>query len=74
MFLLKSLKNTYFVEHFIVAASETCESNIPYLLERAPPSDSRGPPPPPFWREIFDERLPRTSAPLFSQKERLLEI
>ena len=39
MFLLKSLKNTYFVEHFIVAASETYESNIPYLLERAPPSD-----------------------------------
>ena len=28
---------------------------------------------PPFWREIFNERLPRMSAPLFSQKGRSLE-
>ena len=36
---------------------------IPYLLERAPP----------FRREIFNERLPRMSAPLFSQKRRSFE-
>ena len=28
---------------------------------------------PPFWRKIFNERLPRMSAPLFSQKGRSLE-
>ena len=26
--------------------------------------------PPPFWREIFNEHLPRMSAPLFFQKGR----
>ena len=41
-----------------------------YSKERLPQINA----PPPFWREIFDERLPRTSAPLFSQKERLFEI
>ena len=28
---------------------------------------------PPFWREIFNERLPRISAPLFSLKKRSFE-
>ena len=28
---------------------------------------------PPFWLEIFNERLPRISAPLFSQKRRSFE-
>ena len=28
---------------------------------------------PPFWREIFNEHLPRMSAPLFSQKRRSFE-
>ena len=28
---------------------------------------------PPFWREIFNERLPRMSTPLFSRKRRSFE-